>query len=59
MARNILTSLTNKSSLQCLITLQSSTINILKSEGLKQVRVGHPKIFESKEFVKCLFNFAD
>jgi len=48
MARNILNSLKNKSSLQCLITLQSSTINILKSEGLKQVRVGHPKIFESK-----------
>jgi len=59
MAWNILTSLANNSYLQCLITSQSSAISILKSGGPKEVPVGRPKIFKSKEFLKCLCNFAD
>jgi len=50
MAYNILTSLANNSYLQCLITSQSSTISMLKGEGPKQVPVGLPEIFKSKDF---------
>ena len=51
MTWNVLTSLANNSYLQCLITSQSSEINVLKSEGRTKFPVGPPKIFKIKEFL--------